>query len=156
MGKLIIEDEDSGPSAAVGAGDVGDAMAGSAFMSAQRGLDGQTRDAKGNLRFNKNTKRSREEERMLDLDEEDGKKVVERRKKRMEMGKLGGEFKAKVSYSERLHSETEELNMQRAGGDIKRTGGPDPYSYVPIGQAARGGSKGGRVNLTNKKKGSRR
>jgi ribosomal RNA-processing protein 12 len=34
----------------------------------------------------------------------------------------------------------------------------DPYSYVPIGQAARGqkGGKGGeRVNLTNKKKGSR-
>lgn len=62
------------------------------------GVDGQTRDAKGNLRFNKNTKRIREEEKMFDLDEleEGGKKVQERRKKRMEMGKLGGEFKAKV------------------------------------------------------------
>ncbi len=50
--------------------------------------------------------------------------------------------------------------MKRAGGDIKRVGGVDPYAYVPIGQAAkkldRGGSGGGRrrVSLTNKKRGS--
>lgn len=48
------------------------------------------------------------------------------------------------------------LKRQRAGGDIKRNDGPDPYSYVPIGQATKGkkGSHAPRINLTNKKKGS--
>ena len=48
------------------------------------------------------------------------------------------------------------LMPQRAGGDIKRNDGPDPYSYVPIGQATKGkkGSHAPRINLTNKKKGS--
>lgn len=73
-------------------------------MSAQRGIDGQTRDSKGNLRFNKNNKQAREEEATMMDDIDDGdkdskKRVAERRKKRMEMGKLGGEFKAKVSFS---------------------------------------------------------
>lgn len=47
-------------------------------------------------------------------------------------------------------------NSQRGKGDVKRANGPDPYSYVPIDQAAR--NKRGvqqRVSLTNKKKGSK-
>jgi hypothetical protein len=52
------------------------AGAGNAFMTAQRGVDGASRDAKGNLKFNKNTKRAREMER--------------------EDVSLGSEFKAKV------------------------------------------------------------
>lgn len=74
-------------------------------MTAQQGVDGQTRDAKGNLRFNKNNKQARQEDMTMmdDLEEGDSqskKKVAERRKKRIEMGKLGGEFKAKVSIAE--------------------------------------------------------
>lgn len=112
-------------------------------MSATRAVDGSTRDARGNLRFNKNTKRGREAERedAPDLDELMGEKNQGQKKKknRNEVGRLGEEFRAK-----------------RAGGDVKKVGGPDPYSYVPIGQAAaryKGGK--GKVSLTNKKKGSR-
>lgn len=147
-GKMIIEEsgdeEEHGTARAVEGG---------AFMAAQRGTDGQSRDTRGNLRFNRNTKRARDEERM-DVDGEEGtgaaEKLVDRRKKRQQMGKLGDEFKAKVS------GHGKRANVQRAGGDVKRQGGPDPYSYVPIGQATKGkkGSKDTRVNLTNKKKGS--
>ncbi|WWC63041.1 uncharacterized protein I303_105640 [Kwoniella dejecticola CBS 10117] len=147
-GKMVIaEDSDSdngaGPSRA---------MEGNAFMS-RNDADGFKRDSRGNMKFNRNTKQTREEERnelnmMIDeegdkhLERGNGKekKLEERRKKRKAMG-LGEEFKAK-----------------RAGGDIKRVGGPDPYSYVSLGQAgSRKQAKGGqKLNLTNKKKGSRR
>jgi ribosomal RNA-processing protein 12 len=48
------------------------------------------------------------------------------------------------------------LIIQRGKGDVKKQGGPDPYSYVPIDQAARG-KKGqqSRMSMTNKKKGSK-
>lgn len=73
-------------------------MEGSAFMAAQHGVDGATRDARGGLKFNKNTKRGRqeEEEMGIDLDEVMGPKNAP--KKRKEQNKrLGEEFKAKVS-----------------------------------------------------------
>lgn len=80
-------------------------MAGQAFMSSQMGAHGQSRDARGNLRFNRNTNRAREQERGMDVDVDqaledmghgDKKKMVERRKKRQAMGTLGDEFRAKV------------------------------------------------------------
>jgi ribosomal RNA-processing protein 12 len=73
------------------------AGAGNAFMTAQRGVDGASRDAKGNLKFNKNTKRAREMERedeAMDLDELIGDK--KEKKKKREVVRLGSEFKAKV------------------------------------------------------------
>jgi hypothetical protein len=73
------------------------AGAGNAFMTAQRGVDGASRDAKGNLKFNKNTKRAREMERedeAMDLDELIGDK--KQKKKKREVVSLGSEFKAKV------------------------------------------------------------
>ncbi|BEI80482.1 hypothetical protein CcaverHIS002_0110110 [Cutaneotrichosporon cavernicola] len=126
-GKLVIED--------VGAGE------GTAYMAAMRSVDGATRDARGGLKFNKNTKRAREAERedeaMMDLDELIGDKKPKKAKKRAV--KLGEEFRSK-----------------RGKGDVKRSDGPDPFSYVPIGQAAQRKDRvGHRVNLTNKKKGSR-
>ncbi|WVQ84214.1 hypothetical protein IAT38_006365 [Cryptococcus sp. DSM 104549] len=137
-GKLIIrEDGDSaddapGPSAA-------ERAAGSAFMAATHAVDGAHRDARGNLKFNKNTKRAREEERELGLadDGEEGKRQKVKERRKMRKG-LGEEFKAK-----------------RAGGDIKRQGATDPYSYVTLGQASGRKGKSSGVNLTNKKKGSR-
>lgn len=84
-------------------------MAGAAFMSSQMGAHGQSRDARGNLRFNRNTREAREQERGMDIDvdaaledmghgdkKRAGDKLVDRRKKRQAMGKLGDEFKAKV------------------------------------------------------------
>lgn len=44
---------------------------------------------------------------------------------------------------------------QKGGGDIKRIGGPDPYAYVSLGQAAMRKGQKGRINLTNKKRGSK-
>lgn len=135
-GKLVIEesgDEDEPMQR-------GDAGEGTAYMAAMHGVDGATRDARGGLKFNKNTKRAREAEReeesMMDLDELIGDRKPKKKKKAV---KLGEEFRSK-----------------RGKGDVKRNDGPDPFSYVPIGQAAARKDRGGqRVNLTNKKKGSR-
>jgi ribosomal RNA-processing protein 12 len=74
-------------------------MAGEAYMSNQMQVGGAVRDAKGNLKFNKNTKRGREQEREYEdtysggvLDKEEVK-----RKKPKEVTKLGEEFRSKVS-----------------------------------------------------------
>ncbi|WVQ96562.1 hypothetical protein IAU59_003667 [Kwoniella sp. CBS 9459] len=146
-GKMVIAEADPDNDAShVNA----NATAGSAFIAGQTSVDGFHRDSRGNLRANKNTKRARQEERdAMDMAMDDdgeggkgaatGKKLEDRRKKRKAMG-LGEEFRAK-----------------RAGGDIKRNNGPDPYSYVSLGQASakKKGKGGQRINLTNKKKGSR-
>ncbi|KAK4688051.1 ribosomal RNA-processing protein 12, partial [Tremellales sp. Uapishka_1] len=138
-GKMIVEESDdeetSKPSADARAG------AGNAYLTSMNSTDGAVRDARGTLKFNKNTKRGREAEKeseMMDLDELIGDKPKDK-KKRKEVVKLGEEFRGK-----------------RAQGDIKKAGGPDPFSYVPIGQTARNSKNGkGRINLTNKKKGSK-
>lgn len=96
-GKLVIPDSDS-------EAEQPNAGGGNAFMAAQRGVDGASRDARGNLRFNKNTKRARaEEERMgMDLDEVMGEKKKDKdakdgKKRSKVVGRLGEEFRAKVS-----------------------------------------------------------
>lgn len=97
-GKIIIPNENSD--------DEGDVPAsrnveGTAFMTAQRGTDGSFRDAKGNLKFNKNTKRNRADEDMMDLDEVMGEKKgdSDKKKKKRALEKLGSEFKSKVGTS---------------------------------------------------------
>jgi len=96
-GKLIIPAEGSDDEMA---GQVNTRlhMEGSAFMAAQHGVDGATRDSRGGLKFNKNTKRGRqeEEEMGIDLDEVMGPKK-EPKKRKEQNKKLGEEFKAKVS-----------------------------------------------------------
>ena len=69
--------------------------AGTAFLAASRGIHGSTRDAKGNLRYNKNTKRAREEEMAMDLDEYIGDGKKEKKRKQV-TGRLGEEYRAKV------------------------------------------------------------
>ena len=80
---------------------------GSAFVSAQRGVDGQTRGAGGAVRFSKNTKRAREEENAMDIDDERPKKdggvkvkdkaeLAKDRRQRKMKARLGEEFRAKV------------------------------------------------------------
>lgn len=56
----------------------------------------------------------------------------------------------------KLHSVANDLVLpQRAGGDVKRTGQADPFSYVPLSKATKQKNPNSRVSLTNKKKGSR-
>jgi len=98
-GKLVITDDE----AEQGVNSNGNDVAGSAFINATRGIDGARRDARGNLRFNKNTKRSRAQEQALgmNLDEVMGEKPKDRdgrkKKKSKVVGRLGEEFRARVS-----------------------------------------------------------
>nr|ODO02374.1 ribosomal RNA-processing protein 12 [Cryptococcus depauperatus CBS 7855] len=135
-GKLIIKEDNSDNKA----GMTVDAKEGAIYLANSKSVDGAHRDSRGNLKFNRNTKRTREEEKKIFsmIDEEDGKKQKIQQRKQMRK-KLGEEFKSK-----------------RGGGDIKRVDGPDPYSYVPLGQTSAKKGKKKTYNLTNKKKGSRR
>lgn len=75
-----------------------DRLAGGAYMANQTAVDGAVRDARGGVRFTKNTKRAREAERegdMMDLDEVMGEKKVQKKKKAVTS--LGEEFRSKVS-----------------------------------------------------------
>ena len=124
-GKLVFNQEDE----VNGAGDMdrmpedGDSM--NAYLEAISGEDGFRRDAKGNVKFNKPTKRARaqlEEDELLEdvkdrLADLGVAKAGERPKKQKKTKEsIGGEFKAR-----------------RAGGDVKKAGGPNPYAYVPLG-----------------------
>ena len=103
---MIIEDsenEDTAPNANV--------TGGGAFISSMTSTDGATRDSKGGLKFNKNTKRAREAEReaeAMELDELVGDKdrIREKMKKKAkkEVMKLGEEFRSKVGdYAISIH-----------------------------------------------------
>lgn len=159
-GKLIVpDDREDAAGAAKAAAPAGDQEMedGAAYISTLTSVDGMQRLPDGTVKFNKNTKRGRElemEMEGLDVGEEVKTKG---KKQRREVGKLGQEFKAKVSARAVVRS-LADARSQRAQGDVKKNGGPDPFSYVPIGQAARNGRQGGgaKVNLTNKKRGSRK
>lgn len=99
-GKLLI-DEPAQSSGNSGPSEV-ERMAGDAFLANQTSTDGATRDARGALKFNKNTKRSRETEREYEMtfgagiiDQDDKDKV---KKKKKEVTKLGEEFRSKVRH----------------------------------------------------------
>jgi ribosomal RNA-processing protein 12 len=103
-GKLIINEEEPSSNGNAAADPNGE---GTAFIAAQRGVDGMRRDERGNLKFNRNTKRSRDEEIGVDLDEylgekDKGKGGGGKKKKGTGqgggVGRLGEEFRAKVSY----------------------------------------------------------
>jgi ribosomal RNA-processing protein 12 len=73
---------------------------GAAFVTAMTSTDGAIRDARGNLKFNKNTKRGREAEQeandAMDLDELIGEKPKNKKKVKKEVVGLGEEFRSKV------------------------------------------------------------
>lgn len=96
-GKLVIDEpgsDNEGPTET-------ERMAGDAFLANQTSTDGARRDARGALKFNKNTKRARETER--EYEETFGAGIIdqdkEAPKKRKQVGKLGEEFRSKVSGS---------------------------------------------------------
>ena len=101
------------------------ATSSSAFVDAFTNKDGHRLDAKGRARFNKTQgKRGRgddddddDDDVVNDLSELNvgGGKRKKQRTARAEPQRLGAEFKAK-----------------RAGGDVKKAGGPAPYAYLPL------------------------
>jgi ribosomal RNA-processing protein 12 len=80
------------------------AGAGDAYLSNQMQVGGAVRDAKGNLKFNKNTKRGREVEKEYEDTYSGGvlEKEEVKRKKPKEVTKLGEEFRSKVSRAPNL------------------------------------------------------
>ena len=96
-GKMIIEDESSPePESAPSARQ----MEGNAYMASQTSAHAASRNTRGDLKFARNTKRTREAERQedaMDLDEVMG--TDKPKKKKQQVVKLGDEFRAKVSMS---------------------------------------------------------
>ncbi|WFD19291.1 pre-rRNA processing protein [Malassezia caprae] len=90
-----------------------DAQAGSAYLAKSQGVDGFTFGRGGAVKFNKNTKRTRANEREDDDDEAPAPTDAPRRPKRTKQA-IGAEFKAR-----------------RAQGDVQK-GGMSPYAYVPL------------------------
>lgn len=101
-GKLIIDEPTtSSSSSGPGPGPTEtERMAGDAYLSGQMQVGGAVRDAKGNLKFNKNTKRAREVEKEYEDTYSGG--VLEKeevvKKKPKSVTKLGEEFRSKVSF----------------------------------------------------------
>ncbi|KAH8119547.1 NUC173-domain-containing protein [Phellopilus nigrolimitatus] len=118
-------------------------LGGAAYRETLTSVDGFTRDQRGHVKFNKDTKKRRrdaedagENEDVDMVDAGAGTGTDKNRKlKRKSSVKIGQEFKAK-----------------RAGGDVKK-GGVDPYAYLPLSQAAKGGrGKGGqKLSVTGRR-----
>ncbi|KAI6040319.1 armadillo-type protein [Pisolithus marmoratus] len=116
-GKIVIPAEESDSDIEVSTRKA----AGGAYRESITSVDGFTRDAKGRVKFNKDTKKRRRGNADEDGDVEMVDDTVEssKKNKRRSEVKLGHEFKAK-----------------KAGGDVKK-GGLEPYAYLPLRQAAK-------------------
>ncbi|KAI9442221.1 NUC173-domain-containing protein [Lactarius indigo] len=121
-GKMIFDE--SGSDSDDGAAE--EDVAGVAYREALTSTDGFTRGPGGRIKFNKDTKKRRRENAAQDEDVEMGEVESGKPEKKRSEVKLGHEFRAK-----------------KAGGDLKKKGGPDPYAYVSLKQAAK---KRGRRN----------
>ena len=125
-------DQDTEPSSAA-------SQAGRAYMEREMGVDGLTfRGRGGSVKFNKNNKRTRANERMDDEDEEEsnGSNALPRQKKKRGRQAIGSEFKAR-----------------RAEGDVQK-GGMSPYAYVPLSAVAgkRNANKASSLAITGKRR----
>ncbi|KAL4078409.1 armadillo-type protein [Scleroderma yunnanense] len=118
-GKIVIPAEGSDSDIEVGARRAAEDVAGGAYKESLTAVDGFTRDARGRVKFSKDTKKRRREDGDGDVEMGDETVTSNKKSHRRSEVKLGHEFKAK-----------------KAGGDVKK-GGLDPYAYVPLGQAAK-------------------
>jgi len=133
-GRMIIDEEESSDEEEE---EAEEDVAGTAYQEQMISADGFTRGPKGQVKFNKNTKKRRAEEDAMDIDIDESKPASKQSKaKRQEVVKLGQEFKAR-----------------KAGGDVKRQGQHDPYAYMTLSQIGKGkkGGKGNKFSLTGKK-----
>ncbi|KAH7108388.1 NUC173-domain-containing protein [Auriculariales sp. MPI-PUGE-AT-0066] len=127
-GKMVIDQGEED------ADDAADDVAGTAYRELQKSADGFTRNSRGQLKFNKDTKKRRRENAEDGSDGEEGARDKSSKAKR-KVQKLGQEFKAK-----------------RAGGDVKK-GKVEPYAYMSLGDAAKKTSRkgGDRVTVTGRR-----
>ncbi len=116
-GKLLLRDsDDEGAGGKAGGADAMDVDgAGSAYINKGRGTDGYTTTKTGAVKFNKNTKRMRQEDLELEelIDQVEGASNAKKRAKAPKKVKqqIGSEFKAK-----------------KAQGDVSKKG-VSPYAY---------------------------
>ncbi|KAE8232178.1 hypothetical protein CF326_g2800 [Tilletia indica] len=169
-GKMMIDDDDDeggeegmGEQARLDA----EAGAGSAFIRKQRGVDGFTMGKGGAVKFNKNNKRTREEE--MELDAQGGEQQDEagtsdpRAAAAIFAAAAAGESGAATKDASRKKMKKEkvaigaEFKAKKAGGDVSKNG-QSPFAYVPLGQVANKkkgkgkGEEGARLNITGKGK----
>lgn len=99
------------------------------YMQHMTNPDGFTRDKRNRIKFKKG--KDAVDDAMEVDDGEEGPKKAKRPVKKFE--KIGKEFRSKVSWiqMEQCITVTHTL-LQRAGGDVKRKGQMDPFSYVPL------------------------
>jgi ribosomal RNA-processing protein 12 len=138
-------------------------LAGMAYHEQLVSTEGQIRDAKGRVIFNKNTKRGRAREAeggAMEVDEPG--RPQKAKKQRQQKEAIGGEYRNKVSPAylpafqglRKTSADHPCALLQSAGGDVKKAGAPDPFAYIPLSQG-KGSKKGGKskVNITGKTKG---
>ena len=134
-GRMRIDDEEAEEGDDDEDDEQGKAMEGKAYLERSQGVDGFT-FKRGSVKFNKNNKRTRAEERADDDDDEPMPAPAARPKKQPKRRKeaVGAEFRSR-----------------RAGGDMTR-GGVSPYAYVPLSSVAgkRNARKGPQVKIAGK------
>lgn len=141
-GKLVFHDEDGDGGDAPGHNDA-EMDSTNAYLEAIRGEDGFHMNARGQVKVNKSTKRSRAQ---LEEDE-----LVENVKDKLEglgMPKEGGQRPKKPARKKVKESTGQEFKAKKAGGDVKKGDGINPYAYVPLGN----GKKRSGLNIVNKGK----
>ncbi|WFC94561.1 pre-rRNA processing protein [Malassezia brasiliensis] len=116
-GRLRIVESDDEAAESAPQPSVDDQMAGRAYIEKEMGIDGFTHTRGGAVKFNKNTKRTRANERLDDEDDEapapeGGARATKRPRPKKQA--IGEAFRAK-----------------RAAGDVQRNG-MSPYAYVPL------------------------
>jgi ribosomal RNA-processing protein 12 len=145
-GRMLINDPDSASGQAADPASVDVDGAGRAYTDRERGTHGVTmRD--GVVRVNKNNKRNRAEDELLDEEQmaveaaaEGAQDAAKAKRKKKAPQAIGAAYAAK-----------------RAQGDVSRKGAPSPFAYVPLGQVAgKKGARADKMDITGKgKKGPR-
>ncbi|PWZ01178.1 NUC173-domain-containing protein [Testicularia cyperi] len=131
-----------------GGGDQDEAIdedgAGTAYLNAGMGVDGMKTVRGGAVKFNKNNKRSRDQEREMELDQLAAEDAADR------VRQINAPVKPKVRPSRRDREVVgKEFRSKKGGGDVIRDG-KSPYAYVPLSQVAGKNSKNSDVSYTGK------
>lgn len=131
-------------------GEEEDDVAGNAYRENITSVDGFTRGRNGRIKFNKDTKRRRDEELDGDVEMEDGTSPKPKKSpKKTATPNLGHSFKAKVRRGKWMYSCINRIE-QKAGGDVKK-GGVDPYAYLSLGDAAKKKGRSAKIGIAGKR-----
>lgn len=128
--------------------------AGGAYVERSQGLDGHANTGRGGaVRFNKNNKRTRMEEQELELQEMAREDAATAAGGGGQTGfRKGGK---PVGKPQREHI-GKDFRAKKAKGDVKKSGGQDPYAYVPLSSIGGKKSKGAMADVDITGKGGKR